>query len=137
MAKPSLSMSDVRKIEKALTSWNGKLTWALLVEHLQNRFSIDTTRQTLYTYSSIKAAYIDAKVRLRGVPNSVSSNSNITLKQAELITRIEALQRDNNQLEKQLHYLKGLLHAINAEASEKNPLLNEVLVTVKRAYVSK
>ncbi len=137
MAKPSLSMSDVRNIEKTLTSWNGKLTWDLLVEHIRDKFNIDTTRQTLNTYGSIKAGYTNAKDRLRGIPKSVKANPNVTLKQAELVTRIEALQRDNEQLEKQLSYLKGLLHAINTEASEKNPLLNEVLATVKRNYISK
>ncbi|HIF9308843.1 TPA: hypothetical protein ACX6RK_001051 [Photobacterium damselae] len=137
MAKPSLSMSDVRNIEKALTSWSGKLTWDLLVEHVKNKLNIETTRQTLNTYGSIKAGYTDAKDRLRDIPISVKANPNVTLKQAELVTRIEALQRDNKQLEKQLSYLKGLLHAINTEASEKNPLLNEVLATVKRNYIKK
>ncbi|EIO4611063.1 hypothetical protein QNF09_002609 [Vibrio alginolyticus] len=137
MAKPSLSMSDVRNIEKALTSWSGKLTWDLLVEHVRDKFNIDTTRQTLNTYGSIKTVYNKTKDRLRGIPTSVHANPKVTLKQAELITRIEALQRDNDQLEKQLNYLKGLLHAINIEASEKNPLLNEVLATVKRNYIKK
>ncbi|HHC6614279.1 TPA: hypothetical protein ACN311_003525 [Vibrio parahaemolyticus] len=137
MAKPSLSMSDVRNIEKALTSWSGKLTWDLLVEHVKDKFNIETTRQTLNTYSSIKTVYNNTKDRLREIPKSVKTNPNVTLKQAELVTRIEALQRDNDQLEKQLNYLKGLLHAINIEASEKNPLLNEVLATVKRNYIKK
>lgn len=137
MAKPSLSMSDVRKIEKTLTSWNGKLTWDLLVDHVKEKLNIDKTRQTLQSYDSIKIMYDDTKDRLRGIPKSVKANPNVTLKQAELVTRIEALQRDNDQLEKQLNYLKGLLHTINIEASEKNPLLNEVLATVKRNYIKK
>ncbi|HHX8691372.1 hypothetical protein ACJO1Y_19145 [Vibrio parahaemolyticus] len=137
MAKPSLSMSDVRKIEKTLTSWNGTLTWDLLVDHVKEKLNIDKTRQTLQSYGSIKTVYDETKDRLRGIPKSVKANPNVTLKQAELVTRIEALQRDNDQLEKQLNYLKGLLHAINIEASEKNPLLNEVLATVKRNYIKK
>ncbi|MDE1239831.1 hypothetical protein [Vibrio aestuarianus] len=137
MAKPSLSMSDVRKIEKTLTSWNEKLTWDLLVDHVKEKLNIDKTRQTLQSYDSIKIMYDETKDRLRGTPKSVKANPNVTLKQAELVTRIEALQRDNDQLEKQLNYLKGLLHAINIEASEKNPLLNEVLATVKRNYIKK
>ncbi|MGR5452241.1 hypothetical protein ACP3V3_21305 [Vibrio sp. PNB22_3_1] len=137
MAKPSLSTSDVRNIEKALTSWSGKLTWDLLVEHVKNKFNIETTRQTLNTYGSIKAEYINAKDRLRGGSKSVKTNPNVTLKQADLVTRIEALQRDNEQLEKQVSYLKELLHVISTEASEKNPLLNEVLATVKRDYIKK
>ncbi|MCE0558262.1 hypothetical protein [Motilimonas sp. E26] len=136
MAKPILSMTDVRNIEKTLSSWNGKLTWDLLVVSVKDKFNINTTRQTLNTYGSIKAGFTDAKRRLRGVPKSVTTNPNITLKQAELVTRIEGLQRDNEQLEKQLSYLKGLLHVINIEASEKNPLLNEVLASVKRNYIN-
>lgn len=130
-------MSDVRKIEKTLTSWNGTLTWDLLVDHVKEKLNIDKTRQTLQSYGSIKTVYDETKDRLRGIPKSVKANPNVTLKQAELVTRIEALQRDNDQLEKQLNYLKGLLHAINIEASEKNPLLNEVLATVKRNYIKK
>lgn len=137
MAKPSLSMSDVRKIEKTLTSWNGKLTWDLLVDNVKNKLNIDKSRQTLQSYDSIKSVFNDTKDRLRGTPKSVKANPNVTLKQAELVTRIEAIQRDNEQLEKQLNYLKGLLHAINIEASEKNPLLNEVLASVKRNYIKK
>lgn len=137
MAKPSLSMSDVRNIEKVLSSWNGKLTWDRLIEKIKAEYNINTTRQTLNTYSSITSVYRDTKDRLRGVSQPVRKSPYVTLKQAELVHRIEALQRDNQQLEHQISYLKGLLHVISIEASEKNPLLNEVLVTIKRNYDKK
>lgn len=134
MAKLSLSIKDVRNIEKALTSWQGKLTWDALVDLLKEKYNITTTRQTLNTYSSIKISYTNAKSRLRGVHKSVNENPNITLNQAKLIQRIDALKLDNNDLEKQVQYLKGLIHFINTEA-ENNPSLKELLVTIKNNYV--
>ncbi len=134
MAKPSLSISDVRKIEKALTTWQGKLSWAALVKYLKKKHDITTTRQTLYTYKSIADVFSETKNRLRGT-HIVKKNPNVTLKQAELLNKIDSLELDNEQLEKQNALLKGMLNAINCE-SEKNPSLKEVLRTVRSNYLS-
>lgn len=135
MAKPSLSMSEVRKVEKLLNEWQEKLGWDSLVKHLKKKHHIGTTRQTLYSYKSIADAFSEAKDRLRGITEPVKNNKNITLKQSELILKIEALKLDNKQLEKQNFLLKGLLNAINCE-TENSPILKEVLVTVRANYMS-
>ena len=135
MAKPSLSMSDVRKIEKTLISWQEKLGWEILIKHLKEKHNIKITRQSLCTYKSIADGFLDAKNRLRKNPKEVKSNPNVTLKQAKLIQKIEELKLDNEQLEKQNSLFKGMLNAINCE-SEKNPSLKEVLRSVRANYLS-
>lgn len=135
MAKPSLSMSDVRKVEKTLITWQCKLGWETLVKHLKESHGITTTRQTLCTYKSIAGGFADAKDRLRGIPKAVKKSPNVTLKQAELIQTIDELRLDNGNLEKQNALLKGMLNAINCE-SETNPVLKEVLRTVRSKYLS-
>lgn len=59
--KPKLSLGDVKKIEKSLRTWKGKLTWDALVEAIQEQYDITATRQTLNTYGSVKEAFDGAK----------------------------------------------------------------------------
>ena len=43
MALPSLNTSQVRKIERLIATWNGKLTWVLLIESIESDLKIKTT----------------------------------------------------------------------------------------------
>ncbi|MDC5871543.1 hypothetical protein OPW39_22285 [Vibrio europaeus] len=133
--KPKLSLGDVKKIEKSLRTWKGKLTWDVLVETIQEQYDITATRQTLNTYGSVKEAFDGAKKRLRNTSKKVISSPNISLEKVDLVAKIEALEIDNKELEKQNDRLRGILHAIHIE-SEKTPQLLEVLRTVKVKYLS-
>lgn len=57
MALPSLTTEEIIKIEALIRQWTTKFTWELLVKRIKNDLDIDTTRQTLPKYSSIKKAY--------------------------------------------------------------------------------
>ena len=70
MALPSLTAEQIIKIESLILSWQTKLTWDLLVERIKSDLNITTTRQTLNTYNSIKAAYDTQKQHLRGKPTA-------------------------------------------------------------------
>ncbi|QWV04924.1 hypothetical protein KQ246_16745 [Pseudoalteromonas shioyasakiensis] len=71
MAKPSLTPQKVRKIEALIRAWNTKLTMKILIPELKLKLGITTTRQTLYSYTSIKKAYQTRKKELKGKPNVV------------------------------------------------------------------
>ncbi|PLC59379.1 hypothetical protein [Photobacterium carnosum] len=57
MAYLSLTSENQRNIQAIIRSWNGKLTWNLLINKITNELEIKTTRQTLNSYLSIKNEY--------------------------------------------------------------------------------
>ena len=104
MALPSLSSQQIRKIEGLIQSWTTKLTWDLLVKRIETDFGIKTTRQTLYTYISIKDMFRNRKQQMRGQPTETlirftkgdlelaEQNDKLTAEKVALIKRIERQQ---------------------------------------------
>jgi hypothetical protein len=136
MASLSLTSHQVRQIEKILHRWLDKLTWVALVKKIDRDLEIQTTRQTLDTYKSIKQAFDDAKLRLRGTPKSYRKMPEMSLEKADLVDKIQKAENELLGVRKQNQRLQGLLNDIRKEA-ENNPLLMELLVSVKRQHTVK
>ena len=66
MAIKSLDTDQQISIQALIRSWEGKLTWDLLVTRIESSLAITTTRQTLDKYLNIKNEYIDKKRSLKG-----------------------------------------------------------------------
>ena len=134
MALPSLTSAQTRKIETLITLWQTKLTWDLLVERIKNDLNITTTRQTLNTYNSIKAAYDTKKQELRGKPTTefvkfIKSDQ----KTYEQIERLKAENKVLKQkVDKQLAFIKNL-----GVLSASNPLLTALLNKAKQSVQNK
>ncbi|ACA88270.1 hypothetical protein [Shewanella woodyi] len=133
MAKPSLSTTQVRQIEKILYRWSGKLTWEELVDQLENELEITTTRQTLNSYSSISGVFKSTKTRLRGISENYQNSPNVSLEKASLLDKIEKLENEIIGLRTQNQQFQGLLNDIRMEA-ESTPLLMDLLISVKRKH---
>lgn len=117
MALPSLTTAQIRKIEVLIATWRTKLTWQLLVDRIQTDLDITTTRQTLNTYSSIKAAYDSKKQELRGKPSKEFVK--FIKSDQDAFDQIEKLKAEKEVLaqkaDKQLAFIKelGVLAASN------------------------
>jgi hypothetical protein len=134
MALPSLTSAQTRKIETLITLWQTKLTWDLLVERIKNDLNITTTRQTLNTYNSIKAAYDTKKQELRGKPTTEFVK--FIKSDQKTYEQIERLKAENEVLrqkvDKQLAFIKNL-----GVLSASNPLLTALLNKAKQSVQNK
>ncbi|MGF1761141.1 hypothetical protein L4D76_25115 [Photobacterium sagamiensis] len=132
MALPSLSTTQIRKIETLIMSWQTKLTWDLLVDRIKSDLDITTTRQTLPTYSSIKAAYQAKKQELRGKPTTEFVK--FVKSDLDKFEQIESLKAENEvltqKLDKQLAFIKKL-----GVLAESNPPLVALLNKAKKSAV--
>ncbi|MBF4437590.1 hypothetical protein ERJ77_24515, partial [Vibrio anguillarum] len=72
MAIKSLDTDQQISIQALIRSWEGKLTWSLLVTKIESSLAIITTRQTLDKYLNIKNEYKERKRSLKGQPISSS-----------------------------------------------------------------
>lgn len=134
MALPSLTTAQIRKIETLIISWQTKLTWDFLVARIKNDLNISTTRQTLNTYSSIKAAYDKKKQELRGKPTAELVK--FIKSDQKAFEQIERLKAENEVLNQkvvtQLAFIKIL-----GELSKSNPLLTALLNKTKQSVQNK
>lgn len=129
MALPSLSTTDVRNIEKMISTWSIKLTWDLLVARIESDLGITTTRQTLNTYGSVKTAFSEQKQKLRGKPKD--SLIKFTQSDMKLAERVEKLMEDNTALEFKIEKQRAFISEI-ADIAKNNPAVMPVLEAVKR-----
>lgn len=146
MANKSLSSKNIEDIKSVLSSWNSKLTWALLVKRISVELGIKRSRVTLQDYPSIYEEFTTAKKRLRGYNaqaranartknvKSVKSDSKFvefTQSQVDQFKRIKTLEADNARLRREATQHMGFVNTLLKE-SENHPLLMEVLRTLKR-----
>tara|TARA_Y100000588_G_C14086540_1_gene852514 strand:- start:681 stop:1091 length:411 start_codon:yes stop_codon:yes gene_type:complete len=109
--KKSLSNRDINNICKLLVCWQGKLTWARLVNAIHDDLGIKITRQTLSDYFAIKNEYSLKKAELRGASNTsrIPESAPIT----HLQNKVYKLQQENKMLErtkiKQLAMIERIL----------------------------
>lgn len=99
MASLSLTSKQQRAIETLIRKWKTKLTWALLVNAVEIDLGINTTRQTLSTYISIKNEFDRKKDELRGVTPMVVKR--FTKADVELVDKVEHLEAENAILKRQ------------------------------------
>lgn len=95
MAFKSLETEQQISVQALIRSWEGKLTWDLLVTKIESSLGIATTRQTLDKYANIKHEYQQKKQVLRGKPVSSDNNELISYLQkdvdlAEKVIQLEA-----------------------------------------------
>jgi len=95
MALKSLETDQQISIQALIRSWEGKLTWDLLVTKTESSLGITTTRQTLDKYANIKHEYKQKKQVLRGKPVSSENEELIAYLQkdvdlAEKVIQLEA-----------------------------------------------
>ncbi|MCB5461543.1 hypothetical protein BCT70_010160 [Vibrio lentus] len=95
MALKSLETDQQISIQALIRSWEGKLTWDLLVTKVESSLGIATTRQTLDKYANIKHEYKQKKQVLRGKPVSPENKELLAYLQkdvdlAEKVIQLEA-----------------------------------------------
>lgn len=95
MAHKSFETEQQISIQALIRSWEGKLTWDLLVTKIESSLGIATTRQTLDKYANIKHEYKQKKQVLRGKPISPDNKELISYLQtdvelAEKVIQLEA-----------------------------------------------
>ncbi|WP_425668599.1 hypothetical protein ACPSL3_08630 [Vibrio owensii] len=127
MALKSLETEQQISIQALIRSWEGKLTWDLLVTKIEASLGIATTRQTLDKYANIKHEYQKQKQVLRGKPVSPDNKELLSYLQKDVELAEKVLQ-----LEAQLavaHSEIGKLHAFIQKLSsigKTNPSVMDV-----------
>ncbi|MEM7357936.1 MAG: hypothetical protein AAF431_02425 [Pseudomonadota bacterium] len=115
VGKAGLSNALIGQICMLITSWEGKLTWSLLVLKIEEELNLRVTRQTLNNYFSIKNTFQVRKAQIRNQDYSIRDQIGINIgsDEAALLKRIEAQQRQIEALEaklaKQLDQLKTFI----------------------------
>lgn len=128
MANPSLTPKKVRKIEALIRAWNTELTMKKLIAELKLKLGITTTRQTLYSYISIKKAYQTRKKELRGQPKvEVIEGPQDNL---DLLQRIERLKAENKALLEKAERQTAFIVEI-AKSAKNNPSVMEIMNNIK------
>jgi len=136
MALRSLSIEQQRKIARLLNTWIGKVTWEILVERIYTDLGIETTRQTLDTYSSVRNPYAEAKLRARSKGMSLQDIAKYTKSDVTLIEQNKKLEAEVKGLEKKVDEQLIFIKAVVSEAGD-NPLLMGMLTDLKRKLSKK
>ncbi|MFT5717447.1 MAG: hypothetical protein ACI9T7_001639 [Oleiphilaceae bacterium] len=95
MALKSLETDQQISIQALIRSWEGKLTWDLLVTKTESSLGITTTRQTLDKYANIKHEYKQKKQVLRGKPVSSENEELIAYLQKDVDLAEKVLQLES------------------------------------------
>ncbi len=110
-----LTRNEQHKIQALIRSWKTKFTWDLLVEKIQSKLGISTTRQTLPTYGTIDKEYHKKKAELRGITPEITKK--ITMSDVDLAEKVDELNElieiKDETIEKQLAYIKTILANAN------------------------
>ena len=89
MSESKLNKEDIHKIKKMILAWEGKLTWALLINAIRSDLDISVSRTAIVKYPSIHRVFGDKKDRLKGVV--VEPTDHITAKD---ISDIQNLRKE-------------------------------------------
>ncbi|PSV91671.1 hypothetical protein CTN01_14030 [Photobacterium angustum] len=133
MALLKLTSPQVRKIERLLDSWRGKLTWQRLIDKIKSDLNVEISRQSLNTYPSIKDSYVAAKHRLKGVGQVLEQVHDISFKEVDLLKENTKLKLELEGMSERFNNLQGFFVELN-KAAKNNPLLMETLMDVNKSY---
>jgi dGTP triphosphohydrolase len=127
MALKLLDTEQQISIQAVIRSWDGKLTWDLLVTKIESSLSITTTRQTLDKYLNIKNEYKEKKRLLKGKPISTSDTELISYleKDIDLAEKVIQLEAEVKVARDEIGYLQAFIQKI-ANISESNPAVMDV-----------
>ena len=93
---PNLDEAGIERIVLLLDSWSEpKLTWDLLIAHIQEKYQISYTRQALDRHARISDAYQFRKRQLSGQVRQATPDD----------LRINALQEEVARLKRENHHL--------------------------------
>ncbi|ASG03218.1 hypothetical protein [Vibrio anguillarum] len=128
MALKSLDTEQQISIQALIRSWEGKLTWDLLVTKIESSLGIATTRQTLDKYANIKHEYKEKKCLLRGKPISTANTEIVSYleKDIDLAEKIIQLEAELKVAKDEIGYLQAFIQKI-AITGRSNPAIMDVL----------
>jgi hypothetical protein len=134
MATKSLDTDQQISIQALIRSWEGKLTWDLLVTKIESSLAITTTRQTLDKYLNIKNEYKDRKRSLKGQPVSTDNTELLTYlqKDIDLAEKAIQLEAELKVAKDEIGYLQAFIQKI-ANIGQSDP---NVMAIFQRAMRS-
>ncbi len=114
MAIKSLDTDQQISIQALIRSWEGKLTWDLLVTRIESSLAITTTRQTLDKYLNIKNEYLEKKRSLKGQPVSSSNTELLSFlqKDIDLAEKVIQLESELKVAKQEIGYLQAFIKKI-------------------------
>lgn len=127
MALKSLETDQQISIQALIRSWEGKLTWDLLVTKIESSLGIVTTRQTLDKYANIKHEYQQQKQVLRGKPVSSDNKELLSYlqKDVELAEKVIQLEAQLAVAHSEIGKLQAFIRKLSS-ISKTNPSIMEV-----------
>jgi len=138
MAIKSLDTDQQISIQALIRSWEGKLTWDLLVTRIESSLAITTTRQTLDKYLNIKNEYIEKKRSLKGQPVSSSDTELLSFlqKDIDLAEKVMQLESELKVAKKEIGYLQAFIREI-ASIGQSDPNVMAIFQKVLKNIKSK
>ncbi|MEZ9202779.1 hypothetical protein AB4151_10295 [Vibrio splendidus] len=127
MALKSLETEQQISIQALIRSWEGKLTWDLLVTKIESILDIVTTRQTLDKYANIKHEYQQKKQVLRGKPVSSDNEELLSYlqKDVELAEKVIQLEAQLAVAQSEIGKLQAFIQKLSSIA-KTNPSVMDV-----------
>ncbi len=127
MALKSLETEQQISIQALIRSWDGKLTWDLLVTKIESSLGIATTRQTLDKYANIKQEYKQQKQVLRGKPVSSDNKELLSYlqKDVELAERVIQLEAQLAVAHSEIGKLQAFIQKLSS-IGKTNPSVMDV-----------
>ena len=128
MAIKSLDTDQQISIQALIRSWEGKLTWDLLVTKIESSLGITSTRQTLDKYANIKHEYKKKKRLVRGRPISTADTELVSYleKDIDLAEKVLQLEAELKVAKDEIGYLQAFIQKI-AYIGQSNPAVMDVL----------
>ncbi len=127
MALKSLETEQQISIQALIRSWEGKLTWDLLVTKIESSLGIATTRQTLDKYANIKHEYQQQKQVLRGKPVSPDNKELLSYlqKDVELAQKVLQLEAQLAVAHSEIGKLQAFIQKLSS-IGKTNPSVMDV-----------
>jgi len=101
VGKSGLTNALISQICEMIIGWDGKLTWALVIEAIERDLNLRITRQTLSQYYSIKTEFQRRKRQIQCSAANVSEQR--SLDELALQKKVEVQQRKIEALEAKLN----------------------------------
>ncbi|CAH7073060.1 conserved hypothetical protein [Vibrio chagasii] len=138
MAFKSLETEQQISIQALIRSWEGRLTWELLVTKIESSLGITTTRQTLDKYLNIKNEYKKKKRLLRGRPISTENTELVSYlkKDIDWAEKVLQLEAELKVAKDEVGYLQAFIQKI-ANIGQNNPMVMDVFSRVLRDIEAK
>ncbi|KOF50633.1 hypothetical protein ACX07_05620 [Vibrio parahaemolyticus] len=127
MAIKSLDTNQQISIQALIRSWEGKLTWDLLVTKIESNLAINTTRQTLDKYLNIKNEYKEKKRLLKGKPISTADTELVSYLEMDidLAEKVIQLEAELKVAKDEIGYLQAFIQKL-VNIGENNPAVMDI-----------